>query len=208
MLGRGARFRVEGEAIRDIALTASGLLNRQVGGPPAYPPAPGFLFLPPASYGPKVWKRVAGQERYRRALYTFRFRSVPYPVLANFDTPNGDASCVRRVRSNTPLQALTMLNENRLPRSGPRHGPGRAEIRGLTRARLDRSPSAAPPAAPRPTAEKKVLLDFLAAQTKKFSAAEAKPWELAADDPAHPPSLPANVTPAQAAAWTALCRLL
>jgi hypothetical protein len=54
---------------------------------------------------------ATGPDRYRRALYTFRFRSVPYPALQAFDAPNGDASCVRRLRSNTPLQALTTLNE-------------------------------------------------------------------------------------------------
>ena len=65
--------------------------------------------MPPASYGQKL-ERAAGDERYRRALYTFRYRSVPYPMLQNFDAPNGDASCVRRAL-NTPLQALTTLNE-------------------------------------------------------------------------------------------------
>ncbi len=54
---------------------------------------------------------ATGPERYRRALYTFRYRSVPYPMLQAFDAPNGEMSCVRRARSNTPLQALTTLNE-------------------------------------------------------------------------------------------------
>ncbi|MCC6586522.1 MAG: PSD1 domain-containing protein [Bryobacterales bacterium] len=111
LLARGPRIRVEGEVVRDIALAASGLLNAKVGGPSVYPPAPDFLFQPPASYGPKVWKEEKGADRYRRALYTFRYRSVPYPMLQNFDTPNGDFACVRRPRSNTPLQALTTLNE-------------------------------------------------------------------------------------------------
>src|SRR5207249_8941664 len=90
---------------------ASGLLNLRIGGPSVQPDAPAFLFQPPASYGPKVWNNETGENRYRRALYTFRFRSVPYPALQTFDAPNGDFSCVRRVRSNTPLQALTTLNE-------------------------------------------------------------------------------------------------
>lgn len=111
LVSRGPRFRVEGETVRDIALAASGLLNGKVGGPSVFPPAPDFLFQPPASYGPKNWDEAKGNERYRRALYTFRYRSVPYPMLQNFDTPNGDTSCVRRTRSNTPLQALTTLNE-------------------------------------------------------------------------------------------------
>src|SRR5207237_10320690 len=61
--------------------------------------------------GPKVWKEETGPERYRRSLYIFKFRSVPYPMLQTFDAPNGDFSCVRRQRSNTPLQALISLNE-------------------------------------------------------------------------------------------------
>ena len=111
LLARGPRFRVEGEIVRDITLAASGLLNETIGGPSVFPPAPDFLFVPPSSYGPKTWTEEKGSERYRRALYTFRYRSVPYPVLTNFDAPNGDVSCVRRPRSNTPLQALTALNE-------------------------------------------------------------------------------------------------
>jgi len=111
LLARGPRLRVEGEIVRDIALAASGLLNAKVGGPSVYPPAPDFLFQPPASYGPKNWHEEKGEDRYRRGIYTFRYRSVPYPMLQNFDAPNGDFACVRRTRSNTPLQALTTLNE-------------------------------------------------------------------------------------------------
>jgi mono/diheme cytochrome c family protein len=111
LLARMPRLRVEAEVVRDIALSTSGLLDRKIGGPSVFPPAPSFLFVPPASYGPKVWKEETGPDRYRRALYTFRFRSVPYPALQAFDAPNGDFACVKRVRSNTPLQALTTLNE-------------------------------------------------------------------------------------------------
>jgi hypothetical protein len=111
LLARGPRFRVDAEIVRDITLAASGLLNEKIGGPGVMPPAPAFLFQPPASYGPKVWNEETGTNRYRRAIYTFRFRSVPYPVLQTFDAPNGDFSCVRRLRSNTPLQALASLNE-------------------------------------------------------------------------------------------------
>src|SRR5262245_39656314 len=75
------------------------------------PPAPAYLFLPPASYAPFPWVDETGPEKYRRGLYTFRRRSTPYPVLQTFDVPNADFSCVRRQRSNSPLQALTSLNE-------------------------------------------------------------------------------------------------
>ena len=111
LISRGPRFRVEAEVVRDIALAASGLLNQKMGGPSVYPPAPEFLFLPPVSYGPKIWNQETGADRYRRGIYTFRYRSVPYPMLQNFDAPTGESACVRRPRSNTPLQALTTLNE-------------------------------------------------------------------------------------------------
>ena len=111
LLARGPRFRAEGEIVRDIALHASGLLSPKVGGPSVFAPAPDFLFKPPASYGPFEWVEAKGEDRYRRALYTFRRRSTPYPALTVFDVPVGEASCVKRTRTNTPLQALTGLNE-------------------------------------------------------------------------------------------------
>lgn len=111
LFARGPRYRVDAELVRDIALKAGGLLNPEVGGPSVYPPAPAFLFEKPASYGPKTWEVTDNHDRFRRAIYTFRFRSVPYPMLQAFDAPNGDISTVRRSRSNTPLQALTTLNE-------------------------------------------------------------------------------------------------
>lgn len=208
LLARGPRHRVEGEVVRDIALSVSGLLNPTLGGPPVYPPAPDFLFKPPASYGPKVWKEDKGEGRYRRALYTFRFRSVPYPVLTNFDTPNGDASCVRRVRSNTPIQALTTLNETIFMECAralalktlAEGGTSDSErVNYAFRRCTGRKPG---------EAEAQVLQAFLGKQLAKFAAGDAKPWELAANDPVHPPKLPEGVTPPQAAAWTALARML
>jgi hypothetical protein len=109
-VARGPRFRLEAEMVRDLGLTVSGLLDPTIGGPSVYPPAPDFLFEPPASYGPKVWDFKPG-EQYRRSLYVHSFRSVPYPPLQVFDAPKGEAACVRRERSNNPLQALVCLNE-------------------------------------------------------------------------------------------------
>jgi mono/diheme cytochrome c family protein len=208
LLARGPRFRVEAEAVRDIALAASGLLDQRLGGPSVYPPAPDFLFLPPASYGPKVWKESQGGDRYRRALYTFRFRSVPYPALQNFDAPNGDFACVRRVRSNTPLAALTSLNEpafvecaQALALKTLREGGSNDEERlsYAFRRCISRSPAAE---------EQSELLGFLRRQVLRFSEPGAKPWDVAAADPAKPPQLPPGVTPPQLAAWTALSRVL
>ncbi|MEZ6132970.1 MAG: PSD1 and planctomycete cytochrome C domain-containing protein [Planctomycetaceae bacterium] len=111
LLARSPRLRVPAEMVRDVALAASGLLQTQVGGPSVYPPAPDFLFQPPASYGPKQWYLSKDEQQYRRSLYVHRYRSVAYPTLQVFDAPKGDAACVRRPRSNTPLQALVLLNE-------------------------------------------------------------------------------------------------
>lgn len=208
LLARASRLRVEGEVVRDIALAASGLLSPKLGGPSVYPPAPDFLFVPPASYGPKVWREEQGEDRYRRALYTFRFRSVPYPVLTAFDAPNGDASCVRRVRSNTPLQALATLNETLFLESARSLAIQTLHEGGVTDA--DRLAHAFQRCvARRPgNQEQRVLMELLEKEHRKFSAAEAKPWEFAANDRANPPSLPPGATAAQAAAWTAVCRVI
>ena len=111
LLARGARMRVPAETVRDIQLATSGLLDSKMGGRSVFPPAPGYLFQRPVSYGPKTWDVEADSNRYRRALYTFRFRSVPYPMLVAFDAPSGAISCARRSTSTSPMQALVTLNE-------------------------------------------------------------------------------------------------
>ena len=110
LLARAPRLRVESEIVRDIALAASGLLSRKIGGPSVYPPIPdGVLSL---GYGGAMsWPTSVGEDRYRRGMYTFWKRNVPYPSMLVFDQPAGDFSCTRRLRSNTPLQALTTLND-------------------------------------------------------------------------------------------------
>ena len=109
LLARGPRLRVEGEIVQDIALSVSGLLNSRIGGPSVYPPIPGNVG--DTAWGGFSWPESKGDDRYRRGMYTFSKRSLPFPVLASFDAPSGEYSCPRRVRSNTPLQALSTLNE-------------------------------------------------------------------------------------------------
>ena len=104
------RLRVEGEIVRDAALTVSGLIKHKVGGPSVRPPQPkGIAGLGYA--GSVKWQTSKGGDRYRRGLYTFFQRTVPYPMLMTFDAPDSNLSCVRRERSNTPLQALTVWND-------------------------------------------------------------------------------------------------
>lgn len=109
LLARGPRFRVDGEVVDDIALAVSGLLNPKIGGPSIYPPIPASVG--DTVYGGFTWPETKGADRFRRGMYTFSKRSLPFPSLTAFDTPSGEFSCPRRVRSNTPLQALTTLNE-------------------------------------------------------------------------------------------------
>jgi hypothetical protein len=100
---------VEAEVVRDIALAASGLLNPRVGGPsfkPALPPDVAKL----GYAGGLRWTAATGEERLRRGLYIHFQRTVPFPMLMAFDAPDSNTTCTRRERSNSPLQALTLLN--------------------------------------------------------------------------------------------------
>ena len=201
LLARGPRFRVDAEIVRDVALAASGLLNPVIGGKSVYPPAPGFLFQPPTSYGPKVWETANNSERYRRALYTFRFRSVPYPALQVFDAPNGESSCVRRARSNTPLQALTTLNEPLFVESALALALKTLDEGGATDVdRLNYAMRRVLARKPSPE-ESRELLTLLEKEQAHFSDGKHDPVQFA-------PAVPSGATPAQTAAWTALSRVL
>jgi mono/diheme cytochrome c family protein len=208
LLARGPRFRVEGEIVRDVALAASGLLNEQVGGRSTMPPAPAFLFQPPASYAPFPWNDETGPQKYRRALYTFRRRSTPYPVLQTFDVPNADASCVRRQRSNSPLQALVSLNEPIFVECAQALARKCIEEGGKTDAeRVNyafRRVLARPPAAP----EKQELLSLLAKEKTRIADGWLNPNEIATGTNQPPAKLPTGATPAQLAAYTVISRVL
>ncbi len=110
LLGRQLRLRLPAETLRDAALTVSGLLNPEVGGPSLRPSQPeGVTDL---SYGGSVkWDESDGSDRYRRGIYIHYQRTTPYPFLANFDLPERNVTLCSRNRSNTPLQALNLLND-------------------------------------------------------------------------------------------------
>lgn len=108
-LARGPRVRLSAEAIRDQFLAASGRLSRSVGGPSVYPPQPASVTA--LAYGNASWKASTGGDRYRRSLYTFTKRTAPFAAAAVFDAPSRETCIARRQRSNTPLQALTLLND-------------------------------------------------------------------------------------------------
>ena len=110
LLARQNRLRVNAEVVRDVALSASGLLSAKVGGPSVFPPQPEGVYR--FTQVDKAWKASAGDDRYRRGMYTYFWRSAPHPQLVIFDAPDANTSCTRRNRSNTPLQALTLLNDS------------------------------------------------------------------------------------------------
>ncbi|HVW00913.1 MAG TPA: DUF1553 domain-containing protein, partial [Planctomycetaceae bacterium] len=110
LLARGPRFRLSAETLRDQALFVSGLLSSRMYGPPVKPPQPS-IGLNAAFGGGIDWQTSAGEDKYRRGLYTTWRRSNPYPSMAAFDAPNREVCTIRRVRTNTPLQALVTLND-------------------------------------------------------------------------------------------------
>jgi hypothetical protein len=202
LLARGAKLRVDAETVRDIALAASGLLNPAIGGPSVFPPAPAFLFLPPASYSPKSWKPSEGADKYRRGLYTFRFRSVPFPMLQSFDAPNGEMSCVRRTRSNTPLQALTTLNEPLFVESAQAFARRVLKDGGPDdRERLNYAFRLATARTPSP-AEAEVLLGLLAGEEKRIADGWVSAQEIAGK------ASTGEIAPTRVAAWTVVARVV
>ena len=109
LYAHGPRFRVEAEMVHDIALSESGLLSSKMYGPSVFPYQPEGIWDVP--YSKDKWVESSGEDRYRRAIYTFMRRSAPYPSLVTYDAPSREFCTVRRVRTNTPLQALTELND-------------------------------------------------------------------------------------------------
>jgi hypothetical protein len=104
------RFRLDAEIIRDAALKAAGVLSPKMGGPGVYPPQPASI-TSEGTYGKFEWKTSEGEDRYRRSLYTFTKRTAPFAMATTFDAPTGEACLAKRDVSNSPLQALTLLND-------------------------------------------------------------------------------------------------
>jgi hypothetical protein len=110
LLARGPRVRLDAEAIRDSVLQISGLLADGIGGPSVFPPQPPGVTTE-GTYGGLAWNVSSGRDRYRRGLYTFTKRTAPYAMFTTFDGPSGEVCVARREVSNSPLQALTLLND-------------------------------------------------------------------------------------------------
>jgi hypothetical protein len=111
-LARGPRFRLDAEAVRDNALTISGLMNPKIGGPSVFPHQPDGVWANP--YSGDKWTESKNGEQYRRGLYTFWRRTAPFAMFLSFDAPSREVACYRRPRTDTPLQALATLNDKGL----------------------------------------------------------------------------------------------
>ena len=203
LLSRGPRFRLSAEMVRDQALAVSGLLNPQTHGPSSRPFQPAFGLS--AAFGSALdWKTSTGADRFRRGLYTEWRRSSPYPSMVTFDAPNREVCTLRRNRSNTPLQALVTLNDpvyieaaQALARTLAVEGETPAEkIRAGFRHVLARVPA---------ESETRPLIALYQESRKTYAAA---PDRAAALIKNAENSQPANIQPAELAAWTTVANVL
>ena len=207
LLARGPRFRAEAEVVRDIALAASGLLNPGIGGPSVFPPVPESMLKD--NFDPlKYWDVATDEQRYRRSLYIFRKRAMPDPALSSFDAPNADASCVRRILSNTPLSALTSLNEPVFVEAAQGMGLRILKEGGdndVSRINYGYLLATGRPAS---KADTKVILGLLEEQRDRLSEGWINTREIAFIHPDSPPELPPATTPRDVASWVIASRVL
>lgn len=207
LLQRGPRFRVDAEVVRDSVLAIAGLIHHEMGGPSVIPPVPQNVLDYNYTY-PSYWKPAMGKDRYRRAVYNFRKRSMPDPAMSSLDAPNADFACARRIRSNTPLAALTGLNEPifvesaqglalRVLRQAPADDRQRLNLAfQLCMARY-------------PTQEEQaVMLQLISVQRQRIADGWLNPREISTGLSDKLPELPTGATPQDAAVWTLAARVL
>lgn len=204
LLSRGPRFRLSGEAIRDSALMVSGLLSREIGGPSVFPHQPDGIWKP--VYSQDKWVTSPGDGKWKRGLYTFIRRTSPYPAMLTFDGSSRESCQIRRIRSNTPLQALTTLNDpvyieaaQALARNTLTHslnGNGSERIEWIFRRVVSRSPSP----------EEAAVISELLAKRLDYYQTDSDSAVRMATDPLGP--LPENINAAEAAAWTNVANVL
>jgi hypothetical protein len=204
-LARYPRRRLEAEAVRDQALALAGLLSPKIGGPSVYPPQPEGLWSVAFNGGQNKYPTSTGEDRYRRGLYTFWRRIAPNPTMATFDAPSRETCTIRRVPTNTPLQAFVTLNDpvyveaaqafaRRIMKSS--HSDTTQRIRWALELCLAR------PVDDAQVAPLQTLFDSEIARYQQ-SPDEAKKL---ATDPLGP--LPDGLNPAEAAAWTSVANVL
>jgi hypothetical protein len=197
LLARGPRVRLEAELLRDATLTASGLLSPKIGGPSVFPPQPPGV-TSEGTFGALEWKVSAGEDRYRRGLYTFSKRTAPYAMFTTFDAPTGEVCVARREVSDTPLQALATLNDQVFVEASQALGRMMVARTGTTAERvayLFRRCVTRPPSAE----ETDLLVKYYTAQQDRFAKKELDAATVAGLGDGDPNAR---------AAWTALARSL
>ena len=197
LLARGPRVRLEAEVIRDAALRASGLLAERVGGPSVFPPQPAGVTTE-GTYGGLDWRVSPGGDRYRRGLYTFTKRTAPFAMATTFDAPSGEVCVARREVSNTPLQALTLLNDPVFEEAAQALGRLMAATDGSVEERVDalfRRCLTRPPDRDELTR----LAQFFQSQKRRFELKELDAAKIAG---------PGTGEAGERAAWTILARVI
>jgi len=197
LLARAPRVRLEAELVRDLALRVAGQLSPKIGGPSVFPPQPASVTAEGVYQG-KAWDESTGEDRYRRGLYTFTKRSAPYAMFATFDAPSGEACVARRDVSDTPLQALTLLNDTVIVEAAQAIGRMMAAHEGTVESRVEYlfvRFLARPPTRD----ERARLVEFLAAQKARLQAGELDAAKLAGKG---------EGDVIERAAWAALARAL
>jgi hypothetical protein len=203
-LSRGPTHRLPGEMLRDQALAIGGLLSRKQNGPSVQPPRP-QLGLRSAFGGSTDWETSPGEDRYRRGLYTSWRRTTPYPSLTTFDAPSREVCTIRRITTNTPLQALASLNDPVFVEAA--QGLARRlmlEASGTVRQRLDVGMRLC--TARRGTFEELSLLDTLYHEALQQFQESPETAALMSDSPPRP--APARLDRAELAAWTVVANVL
>ncbi|MEZ6057332.1 MAG: PSD1 and planctomycete cytochrome C domain-containing protein [Planctomycetaceae bacterium] len=200
-LGRQSRLRLDAEVVRDAGLAASGLLTPTLGGPPVYPPQPEGIYV--FTQNRKPWPEEKGPNRYRRGLYTYFWRSSPHPMMPTFDAPDANVTCTRRVRSNTPLQALTLANDRaqfELAQGLAKRvlqevagGSDDSRLQYAAMCALSRELS---------DSERTLMLRYLESQRENFAKTPEQAAKLATTP------LRADLPPIEYATWTSLSRVL
>ena len=207
LLARGPRFRVEAEVVRDIALSTAGLLSDKFGGPSIFPPVPESV-LEFNFFKPTYWKPAEDATRYSRAIYAFRKRSMPDPALNAFDAPTGDATCTRRPRSNSPLAALTAMNETIFIEAS--QGLAQRVLREAGPTDVERANYAFRLCTSRlPSADERgALLKLLSSRRERLKRGELKAGDIAFNPLTKPADIPPDATPNDIAAWSIIARVL
>ena len=204
VLSRGPRFRLEAELVRDQALALSGLLSRKSHGPSVYPPQPPGLWQA-AFNGERTWTTSDGEDKYRRGLYTLWRRTVPYPSMAAFDAPSREICTVRRVRTNTPLQAFVTLNDPVYVEASQALGRRLVREGGATVAERVRFGAQLVLARPASDTQVTELTQLYESELAHYQAHSQEAQDLATN-PLGP--LPEGLSAAEGAAWTVVGNVL